>query len=73
MPGGKFELDVLIIVSSDPRYDTRSTKFLKALTDEGWKAKLVGICSDGQTDGDAQNVTRVPVSAKTVKRFYAHV
>ncbi len=69
MTKGNLELDVLIIVSSDPRYDTRSTKFLKALTEDGYNAGVVGICSDGVPD-DARGVIRVPVSATGGKSFF---
>lgn len=69
MPGGNFELDVLLIVSSDPRYDTRSTKFLKALTEAGYRARVVGVCSDG-APGDDDTHTRVPVKARTGKSFF---
>jgi glycosyltransferase involved in cell wall biosynthesis len=64
-----FGQDVLIIVSSDPRYDTRSSKFLKALTDAGHKAGLIGVCSDGEPGRDG-NVVRVPITAGTGKRFF---
>lgn len=69
MSGRNFELDVLIIVSSDPRYDTRSTKFLKSLTENGYSARLVGICSDG-TPGDSNEITRLPVTARSGKSFF---
>lgn len=69
MPRGLFELDVLIIVSSDPRYDTRSTKFLKSLTDAGYKARVVGVCSDGEP-GRTDELVRVPVNAKAGKSFF---
>ncbi len=69
MPAGHFELDVLIIVSSDPRYDTRSTKFLKTLTEAGHRAMVVGVCSDGKKD-DTTAIVRAPVNAKSGKRFF---
>lgn len=69
MTGGHFDLDVLIIVSSDPRYDTRSTKFLKALTEAGYSTRVVGVCSDGDPQ-DADDVTRLPVEAKSGKSFF---
>lgn len=69
MSAGHFELDVLIIVSSDPRYDTRSTKFLKALTEAGHHAMVVGVSSDGKNDG-MPGIVRVPVNAKSGKLFF---
>lgn len=69
MSRGNFELDVLIIVSSDPRYDTRSTKFLKALTDTGYATRVVGICSDGNP-GNGEGTLRLPISARAGKRFF---
>ncbi len=70
MPGGPFEFDVLIIVTSDPRYDTRSTKFLTSLTGIGYSAKVIGVCSDGEPTQSAE-VVRVPLRATTGKRFFA--
>ncbi len=70
MPRGTFELDVLIIVSSDPRYDTRSSKFQKSLSAAGYKARVVGISSDGEA-GRTGEVVRVPITAKTGKRFFS--
>ncbi len=69
MPSGPFELDVLIIVSSDPRYDTRSTKFLKSLAEAGYKARVVGVCSDGESS-PTDELVRVPVDAKAGKGFF---
>ncbi len=69
MPSGHFQTDVLIIVSSDPRYDTRSSKFLKTLSDAGHKALVVGVCSDGIQD-NTSGVVRVPITAKAGKSFF---
>lgn len=69
MSKGNPEVDVLIVVSSDPRYDTRSTKFLKALAEEGYSVRVVGICSDGAPDND-DGFIRVPVDARGGKRFF---
>jgi glycosyltransferase involved in cell wall biosynthesis len=69
MSAGHFEPDVLIIVSSDPRYDTRSTKFLKTLTEAGHRAMVVGVCSDGKND-EMPGILRVSVNAKSGKRFF---
>ncbi len=69
MSTGHFELDVLIIVSSDPRYDTRSTKFLGTLTEAGHKAMVVGVCSDGKSYG-MPGIVRVPINVKSGKAFF---
>lgn len=69
MSRGLYDLDVLIIVSSDPRYDTRSTKFLKALTEAGYSAKVVGVCIDGERD-NARGILRMPVHATSGKLFF---
>ncbi len=69
MSTGSFGLDVLIVVSSDPRYDTRSTKYLSTLLEAGFKAKAVGISSDGTAE-KKEELVRAPVSAKGGKRFF---
>ncbi len=69
MAPGSFDVDVLIIVSSDPRYDTRSTKFLKTLSESGYKAKLVGVCSEGEPER-TDTLVRIPVNSKSGKKFF---
>lgn len=69
MSSGNFEPDVLIIVSSDPRYDTRSSKFQRTLSEAGHKTMVVGVCSDGLPSDDPGFV-RVPVTAKSGKSFF---
>lgn len=69
MSKGSFGLDVLIVVSSDPRYDTRSSKYLSTLLEAGFKAKVVGISSDG-TGERKEELVRALVSAKGGKRFF---
>jgi len=62
-------LDALIIVSSDPRYDSRSTKYLSSLLEAGFKAKVIGISTDG-TVGENDNMDRVPIISKHGKKFF---
>ena len=62
-------LDVLIIVSSDPRYDSRSTKYLRSLLESGLKAKVIGVSTDG-THEDSDKMVRVPATLKGGKRFF---
>jgi glycosyltransferase involved in cell wall biosynthesis len=62
-------LDVLIVVSSDPQYDSRSSKYLSCLLDAGFNAKVIGISSDN-TFNDIDNVIRVPITQRTGKRFF---
>ena len=69
MPIGSPAIDVLIIVSSDPRYDARSTKYLRSLLSSGFKAKLVGVASDGTADR-TEELVRVPVSSRGGKAFF---
>ncbi|MCL4540329.1 MAG: glycosyltransferase [Bacteroidetes bacterium] len=69
MPAGPFQTDVLIIVSSDPRYDARSTKYLRSLLSTGFKAKLVGVASDGSAER-TDDLVRVPISHKGGKAFF---
>lgn len=69
-------LDVLIIVSSDPRYDSRSTKYLTSLLEAGYKARVVGISVDGRIE-KTDEVSRVPIASKGGKsfffQFYRHI
>lgn len=69
MPGRTPGLDVLIFVSSDPRYDTRSTKYLASLKTAGYKARLVGVCSDGKIEKN-EELVRLPVTSKGGKGFF---
>ncbi|MCL5035226.1 MAG: glycosyltransferase [Bacteroidetes bacterium] len=69
MPIGSSSIDVLIIVSSDPRYDARSTKYLRSLLSSGFKAKLVGAASDGTGDR-TEELVRVPISSRGGKAFF---
>ncbi|HEY9166313.1 MAG TPA: glycosyltransferase [Candidatus Kryptonia bacterium] len=62
-------LDVLIVVSSDPRYDTRSTKFLNSLLATGFKSRIVGISIDGSSEHTDQLV-RLPTRARSGKKFF---
>lgn len=69
MSGKAYGLDVLIFVSSDPRYDTRSTKFLSSLITAGYKARLVGVASDGKGE-TTKELVRLPVSSRGGKGFF---
>lgn len=69
MSSAKRDLDVLIAVSSDPRYDSRSSKYLSCLLDEGFKAKVIGASSDGTVDRD-DTIIRVPMTYRGGKRFF---
>ncbi len=69
MSGRAPESDVLIFVSSDPRYDTRSTKYLSSLTAAGYKARLVGVSSDGMAES-TDELVRLPVTSKGGKGFF---
>ncbi|MFZ1082160.1 MAG: glycosyltransferase [Candidatus Kryptoniota bacterium] len=71
MSKGSFGLDVLIVVSSDPRYDSRSTKYLNSLLQAGLKAKVVGVSSDGAREKTGEMV-RVPITPTHGKRFFLH-
>ena len=62
-------LDVLVVVSSDPRYDSRSSKYLSCLLDAGINAKVVGISSDGETSS-SDTLIRAPISQKSGKKFF---
>lgn len=62
-------IDVLIFVTSDPRYDTRSSKFLKSLLDAGYNARVIGVASDGNPETSA-SVVRMRVEARSGKRFF---
>ncbi len=62
-------LDVLIVVSSDPKYDSRSSKYLSSLLESGFKVKVVGISSDGTTDRN-DNLVRLPISHLSGKKFF---
>jgi glycosyltransferase involved in cell wall biosynthesis len=69
MSSSKRDLDVLIVVSSDPRYDSRSSKYLNCLLNEGLKAKVIGISSDGTSDG-SDSIIRFPISSRGGKKFF---
>ncbi len=69
MSKGSFGLDVLIVVSSDPRYDSRSTKYLSSLLEAGLKAKVIGISTDG-TSEKTSDMVRVPITSKGGKKFF---
>ncbi len=69
MSSAERDLDVLIVVSSDPRYDSRSSKYLNCLLDEGFKVKVVGISSDGTSDG-GNSMIRVPIKERAGKKFF---
>ncbi len=62
-------LDVLIVISSDPRYDSRSTKYLTSLLEAGYKAKVVGISADGSAE-KTNEVCRIPITSKGGKSFF---
>jgi glycosyltransferase involved in cell wall biosynthesis len=62
-------LDVLLVVSSDPLYDSRSSKYLSSLLEAGFRVKLVGISSDGTTAAN-DNLVRIPTTHRTGKRFF---
>ncbi len=62
-------LDVLIVVSSDPRYDSRSRRYLSSLLDAGFKAKLVGISTDGKVN-EADGIVCLPVMPGSGKKFF---
>jgi len=62
-------LDVLIVVSSDPRYDSRSSKYLSCLLEAGFDAKVIGISSDGKPD-ESDSLVRIPVTHKSGKKFF---
>ncbi|MGO9481907.1 MAG: glycosyltransferase [Candidatus Kryptoniota bacterium] len=69
MSKGSFELDVLIVVSSDPRYDSRSAKYLSSLLEAGYKARIIGPSTDG-TGAITGDVVRVPITAMGGKKFF---
>ncbi len=73
---GNQPVDVLIIVTSDPRYDTRSSKFLRSLVEAGYRAKLIGVSTDGHGE-TSQELVRLPVHSRKGKlfflQFYQHV
>ena len=62
-------LDVLLVVSSDPLYDSRSSKYLSSLLEAGFRAKVIGISSDGTTDM-SDNLVRIPITQRTGKKFF---
>ena len=62
-------LDALIVVSSDPRYDARSTKFLNSLLEAGLKARVIGTSSDNEAE-ETEAIIRVPVDARGGKKFF---
>lgn len=62
-------LHVLIVVSSDPQYDSRSTKYLNSLLEAGFKAKVVGISNDG-TSEKSDTMVRIPLDANRGKKFF---
>jgi glycosyltransferase involved in cell wall biosynthesis len=62
-------LDVLIVASSDPRYDSRSSKYLSCLLEAGLNARVIGISSDGTSD-ESDSLTRIPVTRRAGKRFF---
>ncbi|HUI28773.1 MAG TPA: glycosyltransferase [Candidatus Acidoferrales bacterium] len=62
-------LDVLILVSSDPRYDSRSSKYLHSLLDAGFDARLVGISSDGEEE-IGETLVRLPMAHVSGKKFF---
>jgi glycosyltransferase involved in cell wall biosynthesis len=63
-------LDVLIVISSDPLYDSRSTKYFNSLLEAGLKTKLVGISADGTYEKN-ERVIRFPIKPSHGKRFFA--
>jgi glycosyltransferase involved in cell wall biosynthesis len=69
MSKGSFGLDVLIVVSSDPRYDSRSTKYLSSLLEAGFKAKVIGISTDG-TSEKTSDMVRILITSKGGKKFF---
>lgn len=62
-------LDVLIVVSSDPIYDSRSSKYLSSLLEAGFSAKVIGVSSDGTTDR-SDKLVRIPTTHRTGKKFF---
>jgi glycosyltransferase involved in cell wall biosynthesis len=73
MSNGKQAYDVLIVSSSDPAYDTRSSKFYSALVQAGYSVKLFGITNERTNLINNENdtgITRVKVNNKGGKRFF---
>ena len=62
-------LDALIVVSSDPRYDSRSSKYLSALLGAGLMARVIGISSDGTSETNG-HLTRIPMTRRSGKGFF---
>ncbi|MGC8595292.1 MAG: glycosyltransferase [Candidatus Kryptoniota bacterium] len=70
---GRKPVDVLIISSSDPVYDTRSSKFYSALLQAGYSARLVGI-TDEETNltnnWTVRGITRAKITSRSGKKFF---
>lgn len=74
MKSGQHVLDVLIIASSDPAYDTRSSKFYSALIQAGYSARLIGITNEeiSQTHNNegSTGISRVKINSRGGKKFF---